>query len=106
MTLNQLVALGYAKKEMSVTGWHWMFAITDDGRAALAATEPPPAPQTTVMAPADYEQKLSEFLDALDEWGCEDNTERAEQIIEFQRTGYDLDAYLVEHPDRPKSEVN
>ena len=35
MTLMQLVALGYAKKEMSVTGWHWMFAITDAGRAAL-----------------------------------------------------------------------
>lgn len=63
-----------------------------------------PAPQ--VMPPADYEEKLSSFLDALDEWGCEDNGERAEHIIEFQRTGYDLDAYLAEHPDRHKSEVN
>ncbi|MNW15397.1 hypothetical protein D3C71_2138870 [compost metagenome] len=59
-----------------------------------------------MIAPDDYEEKLSDFLDALDEWGCEDNTERAEQIIEFQRTGYDLDAYIVEHPDRPKSEAN
>ncbi|QIG76656.1 hypothetical protein EVC28_032 [Rhizobium phage RHph_I1_23] len=43
MTLGQLVALGYAQKEMSVTGWHWMFAITDAGRAALtAAPEPKP----------------------------------------------------------------
>lgn len=36
MTLVQLVALGYAQKEMSVTGWHWMFAITEAGRAALS----------------------------------------------------------------------
>lgn len=38
--------------------------------------------------------------------GCDDNGERAEHIIEFQRTGYDLDAYLEDHPDRPKQEVN
>lgn len=72
-------------------------------RAALADTSAP-APQ--VMAPADYQEKLSGFLDALDEWGCDDNGERAEHIIEFQRTGYDLDAYLEDHPDRPKQEVN
>lgn len=65
-----------------------------------------PPQMKSVNAPADYQDKLSSFLDALDEWGCEDNIERAEQLIEFQRTGYDLDAYLVEHPDRPKSEVN
>ena len=70
---------------------------------ALAATNAP-APQ--MMAPADYQEKLSSFLDALDEWGCDDNGERAEHIIEFQRTGYDLDAYLEDHPDRPKQEVN
>lgn len=39
MTLLQLVALGYAEKEMSVTGWHWMFAITGAGRAALSEAQ-------------------------------------------------------------------
>ncbi|KQS90336.1 hypothetical protein [Rhizobium sp. Leaf386] len=43
MTLSQLVALGYAQKEMSVAGWHWVFAITDAGRAALN-----PSPQQNV----------------------------------------------------------
>lgn len=42
LTVLQLVSLGYAKKEMSVTGWHWMFAITDAGRAALDASEARP----------------------------------------------------------------
>ncbi|UXT47808.1 hypothetical protein FY136_00580 [Agrobacterium tumefaciens] len=56
------------------------------------------------------EEKLSLFLDALDEWGCEDNLERAKEILDFQRCGYDLSEY-VEHqegdgPLRPKSEVN
>lgn len=83
----------------------------DGGKANVWATKlwdaANPSPQTkSVMAPADYQEKLSDFLDALDEWGCDDNDERAEQIIEFQRTGYDLDAYRVEHPERPKSEVN
>lgn len=59
-----------------------------------------------VIAPTDFDQKLSDFLDALDEWGCEDNAERAQQIIDFQRTGYDLDAYHIEHPEHSKSEVN
>lgn len=56
------------------------------------------------------EQKLSNFLDALDEWGCDDNMERATAILDFQRCGYDLAEY-VEHqgcdgPIRSKSEVN
>lgn len=56
------------------------------------------------------EQKLADFLDALDEWDCDDNTERAKAILDFQRCGYDLSEY-VEHqegdsPLRPKSEVN
>lgn len=56
------------------------------------------------------EQKLSDLLDALDEWGCEDNLKRATAILDFQRCGYDLSEY-VEHqeddgPLRPKSEVN
>lgn len=42
MTLTQLVALGYAKKELSVIGLHWMFTITDAGRSALAASEARP----------------------------------------------------------------
>lgn len=74
------------------------------GVVSAICRDAPPAPQ--VMAPADYQEKLSSFLDALDEWGCDDNGERAEHIIEFQRTGYDLDAYLEDHPDRPKQEVN
>jgi hypothetical protein len=37
------------------------------------------------------------FLDALDEWGCDDNEERAKAIIEFQKSGYDLSAYREEH---------
>lgn len=36
MTLLQLVAQGYAAKEMSITGWHWMFAITPAGISELA----------------------------------------------------------------------
>lgn len=53
------------------------------------------------------EDKLASFLDALDEWGCEDNLERAKQIIEFQRTGYDLSEYEdgTGQP-RSKAEVN
>lgn len=53
------------------------------------------------------EQKLAHFLDALDEWGCEDNLERAKQILEFQRHGYDLSEYEDGMgPGRMKSEVN
>ncbi|MGV2049052.1 hypothetical protein ACQZ48_03095 [Agrobacterium sp. 22-209-1] len=56
------------------------------------------------------EQKLADFLDALDEWGCNDNLERAKEILDFQRCGCDLSEY-VEHdegdrPLRAKSEVN
>lgn len=51
VTLLQLVALGYAKKEMSAIGWHWMFAITEAGRAVvelqrIQAANPSPAPKT------------------------------------------------------------
>lgn len=48
----------------------------------LASAEPPNATD-----------KLSAFLDALEEWGCEDNEKRAEEILAFQRGGYDLTAY-------------
>ena len=39
------------------------------------------------------EEKLAEFLTALDEWECNDNLERAKQILDFQRNGYDLSEY-------------
>jgi hypothetical protein len=52
------------------------------------------------------EQKLASFLDALDEWGCDDNLDRAEHILEFQRHGYDLSEYLEAQPVRQKNEVN
>lgn len=56
------------------------------------------------------EEKLANFLDALDEWGCDDNLERAKQILDFQRSGYDLSEYrdhsIEDGPMRPKSEVN
>lgn len=57
------------------------------------------------MAEDTIEQKLADFLDALDEWGCNDNLERAKQILEFQRHGYDLSEY-EENPSRDKSELN
>lgn len=53
------------------------------------------------------EQKLADFLEALDEWGCEDNLERAKHILEFQRHCYDLSEYDDgTGPARGKSEVN
>lgn len=54
---------------------------------------------------ADLAEKLAAFLDALDEWGCDDNLKRAEQILEFQRHGYDLSEY-EESPARAKLELN
>ena len=51
-------------------------------------------------------QKLAVFLAALDEWGCEDNAERAAAILDFQRCGYDLSEYLETQPLRLKNEVN
>jgi hypothetical protein len=54
----------------------------------------------------DIEQALADFLDALDAWGCDDNLDRAKQILEFQRQGYCLAEYLDEQPARDKKEVN
>ncbi len=92
--------------EFSIAGEEYLSTLEEliEGIRALHEQASPPAPR--VVAPDDYREKLSSFLDALDEWGCDDNGERAEHIIEFQRTGYDLDAYLEDHPDRPKQEVN
>lgn len=49
------------------------------------------------MTPEQIE-KLSLFLDALDEWGCEDNDERAKGIADFIASGFDLSEY----EDRPR----
>jgi hypothetical protein len=38
-------------------------------------------------------EALSLFLDALEEWGCEDNNERAAEIVKFIDGGCDLSAY-------------
>lgn len=46
-------------------------------------------------------ESLSLFLDALDEWECEDNDERASEIIAFLDGGCDLSAY----EDRPRLTV-
>ena len=54
----------------------------------------------------DIEQALSDFLDALDAWGCDDNFERAKQILEFQRNGYCLAEYLDDQPAIDKKEIN
>jgi hypothetical protein len=57
-----------------------------------------------------FAQNLADFLDALDEWGCDDNLDRAKQILDFQRCGYDLSEYRDQSendgPMRAKSEVN
>lgn len=54
--------------------------------------------------------KLSLFLDALDEWGCTDNDERAESIRTFIESGCNLSEYksrpnlrLVD-PEAPNAE--
>lgn len=55
----------------------------------------------------NLEQKLADFLDALDAWDCDDNLERAKHILEFQRQGYDLSGYEDgTGPARDKREVN
>ena len=48
----------------------------------------------------DQVAAISTFLDALDEWGCEDNDERAEQIAAFIAGGFDLSEYLERPPLR------
>jgi len=46
-------------------------------------------------------EKLSLFLDALDEWGCDDNDARAKAIADFIAGGFDLSEY----EDRPRLEL-
>lgn len=45
----------------------------------------------------DARLQLSLFLDALDEWGCDDKEERAKAILDFQNSGCDLSAYFMEN---------
>lgn len=52
------------------------------------------------MSRQDRIEWLDAFLGALDEWGCEDD-ERAEAIIDFIDSGYDLSEY----EDRAKLRV-
>ncbi len=46
----------------------------------------------------DCTTALHHFLDALDEWGCDDNEERASAIIEFLDGGCDLSQYEAGRP--------
>jgi len=59
-------------------------------------TAPPPKPTLNEEVPEDAAEKLSDFLNALDEWGAEDNLERAKAILDFQRDGYDISEYETE----------
>lgn len=52
-----------------------------------------PAPQPRAPLTAGAAAKLSVFLEALPEWGCISNDERAVEILKFQQSGYDLSAY-------------
>lgn len=54
----------------------------------------------------DNVEKLAAFLDALGEWGCQDNFERSKQIIDFQKTGYDLSEYVDEEEYRRGQEAD
>lgn len=47
----------------------------------------------------DQVTRLSHYLDALDEWGCEDNEERAKELAEFMAGGFDLSSYEEDRPD-------
>ena len=58
------------------------------------------------IAPDNYEEMLSEFLTALDEWGCDCNTQKAKMILDFQRSGYRLDEYVIEHGQVSAMELN
>lgn len=43
--------------------------------------------------PTEITGRLSMFLDALDEWGCSSNDERAKEIMKFLSSGADLSNY-------------
>lgn len=45
------------------------------------------------MAEKTRADKLARFLDALDEWGCDENEKRAAEIVQFIDSGYDLSEY-------------
>jgi len=42
---------------------------------------------------AEQIELLSHFLDALDEWGCDANSEKAQHIADFIAGGFDLSEY-------------
>lgn len=73
------------------TGWHVSeLAI----RAALEGVWPrQPDPEA-----------IASFLDALEEWGCEDNGERATTILSFIADGCNLSAYEESQPTSPLTE--
>lgn len=43
---------------------------------------------------------LAAFLEALDEWGCTDNEQRAKEVADFIRGGCNMSAY--EERDLPE----
>ncbi len=49
----------------------------------------------------DQRVRMQWFLDALDEWGCEENAARAAAIIDFIASGFDLSPY----EERPRLRV-
>lgn len=54
----------------------------------------------------EFTEALASFLEALDDWGVVGYTERAKEILDFQRTGYDLAEYLEQQPERSLAELN
>ena len=44
------------------------------------------------MTPEQIEM-LADFMDAMDEWGCDDNQSRAQSIADFIASGFDLTEY-------------
>lgn len=47
----------------------------------------------SLQNPTECTERLSMFLDALDEWGCSSNDERAKEIMKFLSSGADLSNY-------------
>ena len=58
------------------------------------------------MPETDFVTALAAFLEALDEWGYDNNHSRAYEILKFQRMGYDLTEYMEESPERSPAELN
>lgn len=56
-------------------------------------------PSREVRLTPEQIELLSHFLEALDEWGCDDNMDRANHIADFIAGGFDLTAYEEGRPD-------